>query len=331
MESIVVLDNDYLMLVLTPNPCFDATFMVQDLVSGSVMRSSENSYLPGGKGINVARVCKTMGAPNVRSIIMIPTVEGELYKTLLHEEGHDVEFVDIAGGVRHSILINQQGSKDNTVIVGKGPAMTAGDWKAFCGLVAGTVRSGEIVAMMGSLPSGYPSDALEQLANVVHHVGAQLLVDSAPAVFASRESAVLDFITPNLDEAEALINGSATSLYVENDSNVPERALAAADALYESVGKTVMVTGGKHGIALKSKHAREWIPAYTLPLDKFKSAVGAGDSFVAGFAIYLEQHSHDLVQSVKFGMACAAAQCETFEPGNLKKDRALAIFESGKA
>lgn len=295
------------------------------------MRSKENSYLPGGKGINVARVCKTIGTPAVRSIVMLPRVESDLYKDLLNKEGHEVQFVDIDGGIRHAILINQETNSHNSVIIGKGPELGAQDWDKFCEQVASTVRSGEIVVEMGSLPPGFPSSAINALYEVVHRAGAQLLVDSSPSVLKTRGEALLDFVTPNLEEAEALVHGYSTDLYVVNDEDVEARALAAADALFNSVASTVLITCGKHGVAVKSAGVSEWIPAYLVSDEKFKSSVGAGDSFVAGFATYLEQHSHDLVQAVKFGMSCAAAQCETYEPGNLSKQRAYEIFEAGRA
>ena len=108
------------MLILAPNPCFDATFFVEELVPGSVHRSQKNSYTPGGKGINVARACKTLGEkPNL--LVMLPRVEGDLYKELLGKDLENVSYQDINGGVRHAILINKENSTENTVIVGKGP------------------------------------------------------------------------------------------------------------------------------------------------------------------------------------------------------------------
>jgi fructose-1-phosphate kinase PfkB-like protein len=141
----------------------------------------------------------------------------------------------------------------------------------------------------------------------------------------------LDFISPNLEEAEALIQNVPDNIYLINEENVEERALAAAGKLYGKLAKNVLITAGKFGVAFKNSTEHFWVPAFTLPEDKFKSSVGAGDSFVAGFAMYLEEHPGDFQNAIKFGMACGAAQCETYEPGNLIKERALEIFETGRA
>jgi fructose-1-phosphate kinase PfkB-like protein len=106
--------------------------------------------------------------------------------------------------------------------------------------------------------------------------------------------------------------------------------MSAAAILHGEVARNVLITSGKFGVAFKNDSQHTWYPAYTLPKERFKSSVGAGDSFVAGFTMSLDVDPEEFGRAVRFGMACAAAQCETFEPGNLLKSRALEIFESGK-
>ena len=192
------------------------------------------------------------------------------------------------------------------------------------------MKPGEIVTEMRSLTPGYPTDALKKLADVVHGKGAKLLVDTSPACLKTRGDAIFDFISPNLDEAEALINDSSEAVYIPDATNIEKRALDAAKKLQNVVSTAVFVTAGSHGIAIKTDEIHTWIPAYTVPKERFKSAVGAGDCFVAGFTTHFES-TGNLEESVKFGMATAAAQCETYEPGNLNKDRALEIFRLGRA
>lgn len=319
------------MLIISSNPCFDATFWVTDLVPGSVLRSSKNTYLPGGKGINVARVRKTLDAKKTRIAIMLPNLEGALFKDLLAKENHNVSYLDIEGTVRKAILINEENSLQNTVIVGKSTVIKSSDWSNFCRLAETLIRKGEIVAVMGSLPIGTPENGLEELTNIIHKVGGQILADTSPASIKTRGSAILDFISPNLDEAEALISNTSESVYLVDDSNIKERAMDAALKLQGLVSKTVIITSGKFGVALKTEKLHKWIDAFTLPEDNFKSSVGAGDSFVAGFTFYLDEHPDQIERAIEFGMACGAAQCETFEPGNLIKERALEIFNEGQA
>jgi fructose-1-phosphate kinase PfkB-like protein len=228
-----------------PNPCFDLTFNIATLVPGSVHRSQSNSFSPGGKGINVARAAKTLGNSS-QILVMLPEVEGEIYKKLLDSEGHQLTYQDIAGQVRHAILLNQNSPEANTVIVGKGPEMNSNDWQKFCDLVENLVQPNEIVVEMGSLPPNYPDNALEMLAQVIHSKGAKLLADTSPACLKTRGREILDFITPNLDEAEAFISNSSEAVYIlsseaigmnkeEQNKFLNSTAIARLDELNQTV------------------------------------------------------------------------------------------------
>ena len=70
------------MLILNPNPCIDITMWVKQLVQGSVHRAIKNETTAGGKGINVARACKTMGV-DPHLYLMLPMHEGD--RRLLEE------------------------------------------------------------------------------------------------------------------------------------------------------------------------------------------------------------------------------------------------------
>ena len=319
------------MLIISANPCFDATFWVPDLIPGSVIRSIKNTYTPGSKGINVARVRKIMGVTETRLAVMVPEIEGQLFKELLDKEELNASYLDIAGTVRQAILINKEGTSDSTVLVGKSSELSSEDWNRFCSFIKDLIKPDELVTLMGSLPINSPSNALEQMANIVHKIGAIFLVDTSPASMKTHGSSVLDIISPNLDEAESLINSSSNAISSSDGPKIKERALLAAERLQGKVAKIALVTAGEHGVAVKSDTEHFFIEAYALSKAQFKSSVGAGDSFVAGFSIQYEKDESDLKTAIKFGMACAAAQCETYEPGNLVKNRALEIFEKGHA
>ena len=320
------------MMILNPNPCIDVTMWVKQLVHGSVHRAIKNETTAGGKGINVARACKIMGIePHL--YVMLPVQEGDFYKELLNSEGHDVEYLEVLGEVRKAIILNEEASSAITIVNGLGPDITEKDWDDYCFSAAKKTQAGEIVLLMGSLPNNHPENALDSLAKTIASVGAKLLVDTSPTAFESRQSEILDFISPNLEEAEAILSKGSGDLFISNDENVSQRALSAADALYEKVGKNIIVTAGSHGCAFKNATEHWWLPAFIILADNYKSAVGAGDSFIAGFGIYYETHQSDTSgvnwkEAIKFGMATAAASCETYRAGGFVQARALEILVS---
>lgn len=303
---------------------------VKQLVQGSVHRAIKNETTAGGKGINVARACKTMGV-DPHLYLMLPMHEGDFYRELLDSEGHDVEYLEVAGEVRKAIIMNEEASSAITVFNGLGPDITEKNWDEYCVAAAKKTQKGEIVLMMGSLPSNHPDNAIDRLAKTIDVAGGKLLVDTSPAAFKSRKTEILDFISPNLEEAEAMISNKSGDLFVPNDENVSKRALAAAEALFNKVGKNIIVTAGAHGCAFKNADEHWWLPAFVISPDQYKSAVGAGDSFVAGFAIYYETHQSETnwEEAIKYGMATAAASCETYRAGGFEKSRVLEILSGG--
>ena len=303
---------------------------VKQLVHGSVHRAIKNETTAGGKGINVARACKTMGV-DPHLYLMLPAREGDFYKDLLDSEGHDVEYLEIEGEVRKAIIMNEEASSAITVVNGLGPDIMEKNWDEYCVAAAKKTQKDEIVLMMGSLPSNHPENAIDRLAQTINKAGGKLLVDTSPAAFKSCNNQVLDFISPNLEEAEAMISNKSGDLFVPNDDNVSERALSAAKALFNKVGKNIIVTAGAHGCAFKNADEHWWLPAFIISPDRYKSAVGAGDSFVAGFAIYYETHQTQTnwKEAIKYGMATAAASCETYRAGGFKKSRVLEILSGG--
>jgi 1-phosphofructokinase family hexose kinase len=319
------------MLILNPNPCLDITMWVNQLVHGSVHRAIKNETTAGGKGINVARACQTMGV-NPHLLLMLPVQEGGFYRELLDSEGHDVEYLEVDGEVRKALIMNEESSPAITIFNGQGPAITEKKWDEYCITAATRTQPDEIVLMMGSLPISHPDNAIDQLAEAISKVGGKLLVDTSPSAFKSCKNEMLDIISPNLEEAEAMISNNSGNLFEPNDVNVSERALAAAEALFNKIGKNIIVTAGAHGCAFKNVDEHWWLPAFVIPPDCYRSAVGAGDSFVAGLAIYYETHGSESTwrDRISFGMATAAASCETYRAGGFEKARVLEILSGGR-
>jgi tagatose 6-phosphate kinase len=112
------------------------------------------------------------------------------------------------------------------------------------------------------------------------------------------------------------------------------RALPAAARLIESGPRVVVVTAGAAGAALAvgssweepagrgaAAPALRWFPAHEV---RVRNPIGAGDAFVAGFAVALANGERP-EDAVHAGMASAAASTEHWWPGRLDNRRASAL------
>ncbi len=303
-------------ITVNPNPVFDRTIRIVEMVPGAVIRALDVELTAGGKGINVARVLRALGhrAPLV---VPIGVDDRARYLDLLVREGADVAAVSVPGGVRTASIYLEQAVERVTVVNDAGFPMSDGDWTRVCAEVRSSIGAQDIVLCMGSFPPGLSPSALGELIDTVHGRDAMILVDSAPAWLAAALAHAPDVVTPNLDEAEALLaEGDAHVMdgHTLEAGEVRTRAEAAAAALVARGARRAIVTGGAAGAAMADDHGVTWVPAY--PVEAV-STVGAGDSFVAGLAHVWTQDptSVDWVQAVRFGVATAAASCEVVRAG----------------
>ena len=322
-------------LIVNPNPIFDRTITVVELVPGAVIRTQDVELTAGGKGINVARVLRSLGQP-ARMVIPVGVDDLARYESLLMGEGAEFTAVEVPGGVRTASIYLEERSNRVTVVNDAGTEMAMSDWERVRQAVRGRVNSGDLVLCMGSFPPALPVLALGDLIDDVHTAGGRILVDSAPQWLAACLSHRPDIVTPNLDEAEAALEGEAAHLMDASDlsvGTVRPRAERAARVLCDRGAAHALVTAGAAGVAVADIAGVTWESAYPV---QSVSTVGAGDSFVAGLAFALAQavdkgrdadwSQADWGHAVRFGVAAAAASCELVRAGGAKADRIREIF-----
>ena len=92
------------MLIAGPNLTIDRTLTIEELRPGEVLRFDGVAVTPGGKGVNVARVARAMGAPALL-VGFTPGRTGAAAAELLADEGLRIEPVPTAGELRSTAVI----------------------------------------------------------------------------------------------------------------------------------------------------------------------------------------------------------------------------------
>jgi 1-phosphofructokinase family hexose kinase len=327
------------LLVATPNLCVDRTQTIADLVPGAVMRALEVEVSAGGKGVNIARVVRAHGRQATLVGLVADNDRAHLLG-LLKSEGADVVDVPIPGDVRMAMIMIERPGGRTTVLNEPGSTLSAQSWQHYRDAVERALPGHTVLACSGSLPPGAPVDAYGQLVELAHRAGIPALVDTAPAALRGSLARRPDLVTPNLQEAEAAISGGSGSVLADADTDLRERATAAALTLCELGARAAAVTVGAAGVALVSAYSGQvrWVP--TVRVDVI-SAVGAGDSFLAGVLLAVDSGAPgpavDWAEAVLRGAATATASCEQLRAGGvdprrveelLVKIRELAVDDS---
>jgi len=231
---------------------------------------------------------------------------GRTLQELLNRSGIPHRLVPIAGQTRVSFTADEHRSGGQYRFVFPGPEVSDAEQQACLAVLAEAARGARFVVATGSLPPGVRPDFLQQVADVTQGLGARLLLDTSGDALSGVKSGVY-LLKPS---------GRELREYAGRDLQRTDEQVEAARSLIETgVTEVVVVSLGSKGALLVTADEHEAFPALNVPV---RSAVGAGDSMVAGIAVGLVR-GYDLRKAVWLGTAAGAATLMT--PGTEPCDR----------
>jgi 1-phosphofructokinase family hexose kinase len=311
------------LLVATPNIAVDRTVRLPELRPGRVIRPSRAVVTAGGKGLNVGRTVRALGAGPATLVSFRGRADAEYVDRLFAVEPVRFVGVDVAGEARVATIYLEESGRV-TVLNEPGPELTAGDWERYEQTIAAELAGGrhQTLVCSGSLPPGAPDDAYARLVHIGHRAGVRVVVDAARTALGASLPAGPDVVTPNLAEADGVLNGHADEAVDEAGPDVPERAAAAVRVLCARGARSAAVTAGAAGVAYgEAAGGVAWVPTLEVTV---VNPIGAGDSFVGGLVYALEDGVSG-VDAVTFAVATATASVEQELAGGVDSRRVREI------
>ena len=306
------------MLIVTPNPAVDHTVRLSELRPGEVLRAGDGTSAAGGKGGNVARAAGCLGA-QATVLAPVPEIGGEHLRALYRAEGFTLVTVPVPGRVRTCTALLEDGGRV-TLINEPGAHLGTADWNRLMATLAELIDDPDTpgpIVCSGSMPPGAPVDGYARIVLAGHRAGREVLVDaSGPALRAAIEAGA-DLVCPNLSEAESVIApagadpAQAGERVHEDGDDVPERALAAANAVRDLGAGWAVVTAGAAGAAICGPDVADWAP---VPGVRVRNPIGAGDSFLAGL-VTARESGRDWPAAIRRGLAAGSASVEQHGAG----------------
>ena len=280
------------LLTLTPNPALDLTGHLDLLQPGVVNLMNAGHLHPAGKGINVARVLKDLGA-HVRVGGFLGAENQAPFHALCQEQALEDAFLVVPGATRINVkLVEQDGRVTDLNFPGVEVDETGLQHfeQQLLTLCAGV----DYVVLAGSLPRGVSPQRLQQWLRTLRDACKRVLFDSSGAALSAGLEARPWLIKPNEHE---LADWAGEPLA---DSEALMAAAEALQARYQI--EHVVVSRGADGVLWLAKDI--WWQARP-PRMPVVSTVGAGDSMVAGFAWGLNHH-WDPEQTLRLASAVSA-------------------------
>lgn len=281
-------------VTLTMNPALDLSTSVDKVVSTHKLRCSGARFDPGGGGVNVARVIQRLGG-RATALYAVGGPLGDLYRGLLESELDDAQAIKIDGNTRQSFNVTETSSGDEYRFVLEGPKWEEREWRVVLDRLEDALTDNGYLVVSGSLPEGVPDDFTARVAQVAKKVGARCVVDASGASLEAALAEGVFLVKPNKRELRDLTGAKLDSR--EEQEEVLQRILddGGAEVVALSLGgdgALIAITDDVFHLAAPEVEAR--------------SAVGAGDSFVAALTLRLADGG-SLQDAARYAVAAGAA------------------------
>lgn len=280
-------------VTLSLNPSIDGASETEVVRPVRKMRTSNERYDPGGGGINVARVIKELGGPSM-AIYLSGGATGSVLDQLIADHRLDARRIRVAGHTRISHAVFERSTGQEFRFVPEGPEVADAEWRSCLELLEQT--DCDYLVASGSLPRGIPTDFYVRACESARRKNAKFILDtSGSALKQALAAGGVHLVKPSLGEFEELVG-----------KKLPDQA-AREDAALSFVRQTgvemMAVTLGRDGAILVDGERVYRQEPLKVPV---RSAVGAGDSFVAAMTLGLAQ-GMSRCRAFMFGAAAGTA------------------------
>jgi tagatose 6-phosphate kinase len=245
-----------MIVTITPNLALDVTYEVARLRPGETNRVEAVHARAGGKGVNVARVLRSLGR-EVLALGFAGGPTGDAVRADLEASGLPHDLVPSAGETRRTVTVV---AGDEATMLGEpGPVLAPSEWAA----LEARVPEADVLVVAGSVPPGVPAEAVADLVARQTARGIPVIVD-VPGEALLRAAPYAWAVKPNAEElAEATGVGD------------PVAGARALDAL------AVVVSLGEGGLLAVVGETVHRVPP---PRRVTGNPTGAGDAVVAALA-----------------------------------------------
>ncbi len=298
-----------MIITVTLNAALDKTLEVPNFTPGRRHRTVDQTTMPGGKGVNVARALKRLGQP-VIATGLVGGATGTRIVEALSDEAILNGFVRIREESRTNTAVLDPTTGMHTEINERGPAVSPRELELFHEKLLYLAKGASMCVFAGSLPRGVQPDVYARLIRELKKLGVTTIVDTDGEPLRLSMRAEPDVVSPNELEAEELV-GHEFNDVEDRAQAVPEiRRLGACEAI-------MTVPDGCYAHVLE-----DGVPTLCRVLieeREARSSIGSGDAFLAGY-VAARYAGRSAVECLRYGVACGAESIQHFGAGLIDPD-----------
>jgi tagatose 6-phosphate kinase len=281
-----------MILCITPSPAVDRTARVPRLSIGQILRPVELLALPGGKGMNVARAARALGA-DVRTTGIVGGHAGRWIVEELAREGLNPRFVESGPESRTTYVITGDDGR-SVMVYEKGPAQPESAYEELLSLLRSELLPTCAYAVVaGSAPTGSDPRFFGRLVAACRAANVPCLVDSSG-----------QGLQLALAERPSILKATQEEFVESGLGSAGDDPLQLARAgVNEGAGACIVTLGARGAVACNGPDC--W--RLTVPRQRAVNSVGAGDAFTGGLVVALTRSQTFEEALVQAGAAGAAS------------------------
>jgi tagatose 6-phosphate kinase len=286
-------------LTVTLNAAVDRTALVDEITLDRVLRPDEVLVLPGGKGVNVARAARTLGA-QVTTTGVVGGPIGAWLIDALDAEGLEPHFVTEGTEPRTTYSVIERGGR-SLLIYERGGEPDPEAWAALAALVTGSlITDADAVVVSGSVPPNADPGVITDIVGDCRRRALACLVDLSGDALRAALEARPTVVKINADEARASGLGAS-----------PE---AMAGAVVDAGVDLGVITLGAEGAVAADRTHRYRVRG---PEVGAVSTVGSGDAFAAALTLGIAEHA-EIADTLRSAAAAGAANTLVLGAGRMR-------------
>jgi 1-phosphofructokinase/tagatose 6-phosphate kinase len=293
-----------MIVTVTLNAAVDRTLAVPSFQIGQRHRASVGFTSAGGKGINIARALKRLGAPVVATGLAGGRT-GTLIVEELTAEGILNDFVRIREESRTSTAVLDPTSNAYTEINEWGPEVQEDELEILRDKLAYLCQGAEFLVLAGSLPRGVEPGFYGELIREANRRGVATILDAEGEALRLGVEAEAHLVSPNMREAEGLVG---------HEFSDSEDLAGGLDEIAELGARNVLITLETGCYALLREDRDDVRLRADAPIVEAVSRVGAGDTLLAGF-VAARLAGRPFEEAVRAGVGAGAASVLEAGPG----------------
>jgi 1-phosphofructokinase/tagatose 6-phosphate kinase len=277
--------------------------------------------MPGGKGVNVARVLKALGAP-----VIATGLAGGPTGTRIVEQLTQLnvlsDFVRLGEESRTNTAVIDPTTGEQTEINERGPRVDQRELELFVDKLLYLAKGATMCVFAGSLPRDVDVDIYATLIRELRRLDVTTVIDTDGDPLRRAVRAEPDVISPNVLEAEELVghefNDDEDRTYAVREMcelGAREAIMTMPDGCF---ARMLDEEGGGSDMCIYRAHIR---PGAVEP----RSTVGSGDAFLAGFVAARYQR-RSKTEALAYGVACGAESTQHLGAGLVDPDRVVRLL-----